>query len=224
MKQVQILSAVLHEKKERYSDVSFVMLSCNRLQGHNIVLVSNHQTEADPAVIALLLETTNSHIAENLVTIFPFGILVYKKLVLSHCVITKIFLLNCRLMLLEIGLWQTLFASPSAWEGAFEVFIYVLWWWLSCIPSKRLIDKIFGLYFLQKSYLRVLKETHVWCSWTYRDEKKSKYTKFEGNGFAFEVHLCLATVLDFIFFWIACACIICSCYYFCGTVNHKLLH
>ncbi|KAK2970119.1 hypothetical protein RJ640_017776 [Escallonia rubra] len=35
-------------------------------QGHNIVLISNHQTEADPAVIALLLEATNPHIAENM--------------------------------------------------------------------------------------------------------------------------------------------------------------
>ncbi|PIA58718.1 hypothetical protein AQUCO_00500570v1 [Aquilegia coerulea] len=34
-------------------------------QGHNVILVSNHQTEADPAVIALLLEKTNPHIAEN---------------------------------------------------------------------------------------------------------------------------------------------------------------
>ncbi|CAL1376129.1 unnamed protein product [Linum trigynum] len=36
-------------------------------QGHNIILISNHQTEADPAVIALLLERTNPHIAENLI-------------------------------------------------------------------------------------------------------------------------------------------------------------
>ncbi|CAL1399426.1 unnamed protein product [Linum trigynum] len=36
-------------------------------QGHNIILMSNHQTEADPAVIALLLERTNPHIAENLI-------------------------------------------------------------------------------------------------------------------------------------------------------------
>ncbi|XWS49298.1 hypothetical protein CRYUN_Cryun13aG0151800 [Craigia yunnanensis] len=36
-------------------------------QGHNVVLISNHQTEADPAVIALLLEKTNPHIAENLI-------------------------------------------------------------------------------------------------------------------------------------------------------------
>lgn len=34
--------------------------------GHNIVLISNHQTEADPAVIALLLEATNPHLAEKL--------------------------------------------------------------------------------------------------------------------------------------------------------------
>ncbi|XP_043808480.1 glycerol-3-phosphate acyltransferase ATS12, chloroplastic isoform X3 [Manihot esculenta] len=36
-------------------------------QGHNVVLISNHQTEADPAVIALLLEKTNPYIAENLI-------------------------------------------------------------------------------------------------------------------------------------------------------------
>ncbi|RVW69750.1 Glycerol-3-phosphate acyltransferase, chloroplastic [Vitis vinifera] len=36
-------------------------------QGHNIVLISNHQTEADPAVIALLLESTNPLIAENMI-------------------------------------------------------------------------------------------------------------------------------------------------------------
>ncbi|CAN1199988.1 Glycerol-3-phosphate acyltransferase, chloroplastic [Linum perenne] len=36
-------------------------------QGHNVILMSNHQTEADPAVIALLLETTNRHISENLI-------------------------------------------------------------------------------------------------------------------------------------------------------------
>ncbi|XP_030946620.1 glycerol-3-phosphate acyltransferase, chloroplastic isoform X2 [Quercus lobata] len=35
-------------------------------QGHNIVLMSNHQTEADPAIIALLLEATNPRIAENM--------------------------------------------------------------------------------------------------------------------------------------------------------------
>ncbi|XP_024030498.1 glycerol-3-phosphate acyltransferase, chloroplastic isoform X2 [Morus notabilis] len=38
-------------------------------QGHNIVLISNHQTEADPAVIALLLEATNPHLAENMIYI-----------------------------------------------------------------------------------------------------------------------------------------------------------
>ncbi|XP_072962496.1 glycerol-3-phosphate acyltransferase ATS12, chloroplastic isoform X1 [Typha angustifolia] len=39
------------------------------VHGHNIVLMSNHQTEADPAVIALLLERSNPQIAENLVFI-----------------------------------------------------------------------------------------------------------------------------------------------------------
>jgi len=37
------------------------------LQGHNIILMSNHQTEADPAIISLLLETRLPYIAENLV-------------------------------------------------------------------------------------------------------------------------------------------------------------
>lgn len=36
-------------------------------QGENVVLISNHQTEADPAVIALMLETTNPHISENII-------------------------------------------------------------------------------------------------------------------------------------------------------------
>ncbi|EYU45265.1 hypothetical protein ABFS82_05G068300 [Erythranthe guttata] len=36
-------------------------------QGENVILISNHQTEADPAVIALLLESTNPFIAENLI-------------------------------------------------------------------------------------------------------------------------------------------------------------
>ncbi|KAG8382530.1 hypothetical protein BUALT_Bualt05G0087000 [Buddleja alternifolia] len=36
-------------------------------QGENVILISNHQTEADPAVIALLLESTNPFIAENII-------------------------------------------------------------------------------------------------------------------------------------------------------------
>ncbi|XWS38799.1 hypothetical protein CRYUN_Cryun19dG0161200 [Craigia yunnanensis] len=36
-------------------------------QGHNVVLISNHQTEADPGIIALFLEKTNPHIAENMI-------------------------------------------------------------------------------------------------------------------------------------------------------------
>lgn len=35
-------------------------------QGHNIVLFSNHQSEADPAAIALMLETSNPNIAEKI--------------------------------------------------------------------------------------------------------------------------------------------------------------
>ncbi|KAG2553673.1 hypothetical protein PVAP13_9KG540700 [Panicum virgatum] len=36
-------------------------------KGHNVVLMSNHQTEADPAIIALLLERSNPRISENMV-------------------------------------------------------------------------------------------------------------------------------------------------------------
>ncbi|AQK66221.1 Glycerol-3-phosphate acyltransferase [Zea mays] len=39
----------------------------NLHQGHNVVLMSNHQSEADPAIIALLLEKTNPWISENIV-------------------------------------------------------------------------------------------------------------------------------------------------------------
>ncbi|KAK1349228.1 Glycerol-3-phosphate acyltransferase [Heracleum sosnowskyi] len=34
-------------------------------QGDNVILISNHQTEADPAVIALLLESTHPYIGEG---------------------------------------------------------------------------------------------------------------------------------------------------------------
>ncbi|EFJ07251.1 hypothetical protein SELMODRAFT_132845, partial [Selaginella moellendorffii] len=35
-------------------------------QGHNVVLFSNHQTEADPAIIALLLEGSHPYLAERM--------------------------------------------------------------------------------------------------------------------------------------------------------------
>ncbi|XP_039806260.1 glycerol-3-phosphate acyltransferase, chloroplastic-like isoform X4 [Panicum virgatum] len=41
-----------------------------RQQDHNVVLMSNHQTEADPAIIALLLEKSNPWISENIVRPF----------------------------------------------------------------------------------------------------------------------------------------------------------
>ena len=57
---------------------SWALIDCNRIwwigmncilwmQGHNVILLSNHQTEADPAVMALLLEHTHPYLAENLV-------------------------------------------------------------------------------------------------------------------------------------------------------------
>ncbi|XP_019058197.1 PREDICTED: glycerol-3-phosphate acyltransferase, chloroplastic isoform X2 [Tarenaya hassleriana] len=35
-------------------------------QGHNVVLISNHQTEADPAIISLLLEAKHPYVAETI--------------------------------------------------------------------------------------------------------------------------------------------------------------
>ncbi|RZC27949.1 Glycerol-3-phosphate acyltransferase, chloroplastic isoform C [Glycine soja] len=44
----------------------FIEMEEKLKQGHNIILMSNHQTEADPAIIALLLETRLPYIAENM--------------------------------------------------------------------------------------------------------------------------------------------------------------
>ncbi|GER34646.1 glycerol-3-phosphate acyltransferase [Striga asiatica] len=38
-------------------------------QGENVILISNHQTEADPAIISLLLESSNPFIAENMICV-----------------------------------------------------------------------------------------------------------------------------------------------------------
>uniref|UniRef100_A0A251UHM6 Putative glycerol-3-phosphate O-acyltransferase, chloroplast n=1 Tax=Helianthus annuus TaxID=4232 RepID=A0A251UHM6_HELAN len=35
------------------------------VKGENVILISNHQTEADPVIISLLLETTSPHISET---------------------------------------------------------------------------------------------------------------------------------------------------------------
>lgn len=44
-----------------------LILKLVSLQGHNVVLLANHQTEADPAVMALLLESSHPYVSENLV-------------------------------------------------------------------------------------------------------------------------------------------------------------
>ncbi|KAL0716361.1 hypothetical protein Bca4012_065683 [Brassica carinata] len=49
-------------------------------QGHNIVLISNHQSEADPAVISLLLEAQCPYIGENIVSLRALNLIcVYSK-------------------------------------------------------------------------------------------------------------------------------------------------
>ncbi|XP_047342584.1 glycerol-3-phosphate acyltransferase, chloroplastic-like isoform X2 [Impatiens glandulifera] len=49
----------------------FSEIEDNIRKGHNVILMSNHQSEADPAIIALLLEATHPYISEN--TIYVAG-------------------------------------------------------------------------------------------------------------------------------------------------------
>lgn len=44
----------------------FDQIEKNLKEGHNVIFLSNHQTEADPAVMALLLEHSHPYLAENL--------------------------------------------------------------------------------------------------------------------------------------------------------------
>ncbi|KAK6947370.1 Phospholipid/glycerol acyltransferase [Dillenia turbinata] len=64
----QVVCKILVSKSESYvGNISLFHEIEEKLnQGHNVVLFSNHQTEADPAVIALLLENTHARIAENM--------------------------------------------------------------------------------------------------------------------------------------------------------------
>lgn len=55
-------------KKSFVGNISiFSDMEQHLLKGHNIILFSNHQTEADPAIFALMLERTNPQIAESMV-------------------------------------------------------------------------------------------------------------------------------------------------------------
>ena len=42
-------------------------------QGHNVVLLANHQTEADPGVWALLLEKTHPQLATDIIYVAGEG-------------------------------------------------------------------------------------------------------------------------------------------------------
>ncbi|KAG0460598.1 hypothetical protein HPP92_020895 [Vanilla planifolia] len=56
-------------RKSYVGNISFFFFEMEQhlRQGHNVILFSNHQTEADPAIIALLLEKTNPHLAEAMI-------------------------------------------------------------------------------------------------------------------------------------------------------------
>lgn len=55
-------------KNSYVGNISLFLEMEEKLQlGHNVILMSNHQTEADPAVIALLLEKTSPHLTENMI-------------------------------------------------------------------------------------------------------------------------------------------------------------
>ncbi|KAK8627739.1 hypothetical protein V6N13_135341 [Hibiscus sabdariffa] len=58
-----------HRRKLMYS-ISFSTeadLFAGVYMGHNVVLISNHQTEADPIIISLLLEKTNPQLTESMI-------------------------------------------------------------------------------------------------------------------------------------------------------------
>ncbi|KAI3804515.1 hypothetical protein L1987_26117 [Smallanthus sonchifolius] len=59
---------LIHFRESYVGNVSlFSEIEQQLKQGENVILISNHQSEADPAVIALLLETTNPHISESII-------------------------------------------------------------------------------------------------------------------------------------------------------------
>ncbi|XP_056842769.1 glycerol-3-phosphate acyltransferase, chloroplastic [Raphanus sativus] len=61
------ISPLIDFKNSYVGNVSiFSDLEDKLRQGHNIVLISNHQSEADPAVISLLLEAQCPYIGENI--------------------------------------------------------------------------------------------------------------------------------------------------------------
>ncbi|XP_058077344.1 uncharacterized protein LOC131225769 [Magnolia sinica] len=51
--------------KEHFLGIGFCSTVLSWL-GHNVVLISNHQTETEPMIIALLLETSHPHVAEKM--------------------------------------------------------------------------------------------------------------------------------------------------------------
>ncbi|CAN6883919.1 unnamed protein product, partial [Brassica oleracea] len=61
------ISPLIDFKNSYVGNVSiFSELEDKLRQGHNVVLISNHQSEADPAVISLLLEAQCPYIGENI--------------------------------------------------------------------------------------------------------------------------------------------------------------
>ncbi|XP_057992787.1 glycerol-3-phosphate acyltransferase ATS11, chloroplastic-like [Hevea brasiliensis] len=68
-----------NKKKKEKSSLPRTFLNATteeglKLLGQYVVLISNHQTEAGPAIIALLLEKTKSYIAENLIYVAGDGV------------------------------------------------------------------------------------------------------------------------------------------------------
>lgn len=86
------------------------------LQGHNIILFSNHQTEADPAIIGLLLEQTLAYFAEKIVRLIIVSLF---SVYFSSVKLSELYL---RFLSQEIEQLQTHFASLLAWEGPYDFF------------------------------------------------------------------------------------------------------
>lgn len=99
--------------------VKLLIVSASPWQGHNVILLANHQTEADPAVMALLLEHSHPYLAENLVSLREFDDNTRFK---THASLLWLEYLvwyptSVRPMWLETGLCWTHSASLLVWAG-----------------------------------------------------------------------------------------------------------
>ncbi|TYH63862.1 hypothetical protein ES332_D07G225100v1 [Gossypium tomentosum] len=98
--------------------------------GYNVVLISNHQTEADPIIISLLLEKANPHIAQNML---PGWYIAWLLLKMEHYFIgfPQIFILDAN------RFYSIVFVDFNfPWSEAFIYFI-----WMNLVQLYSLCEK-----------------------------------------------------------------------------------